>query len=205
MYRNVYSNYEMTFSVTESTFTNQTYITFLEHVIVTMSLSLKNYGTGYTYNGFYTEYYHDYDTGALSMTGWLILILNMATSKLNWLLLKGQNQPSCHIDTMTSLTQRVMIVGHSCLFTTGKRIQLAHGHLTSLFRASGYVHMSGLSMTLYGTESTPEAVSSISSHCHSSVFEAALQKDLKVVMLVIISALLPHKSVWMSVLRACIT
>jgi len=36
------------------------------------------------------------------------------------------------------------------------------------YRASGYVHMSGLSMTLYGTESTPDAVSSIPSQCHSS-------------------------------------
>ena len=32
---------------------------------------------------------------------------------------------------------------------------------------SGYVYMSGLSMTLYGTETTPTAVSSIPSTCHS--------------------------------------
>ena len=170
IYRNIYSNREMNFSVTESTFTNQTYITFLEHVIVTMSLSLKNYGTGYTYDDFYTEYYHDYDTGDFdALYDWLadshprrgdIKIELTSPQGTKSVLLPYRDYDFINTEGYDSWPfMSVHYWGENPVGTWTLKIT---------YRASGYVRMSGLSMTLYGTESTPEAVSSIPSHCHSS-------------------------------------
>ena len=160
----------MTFSVTESTFSNQTRVTFLEHVIVTMSLSLKHYGTGYTYDDFYTEYYNDYDNGDFdALYDWLadshprrgdIKIELTSPQGTKSVLLPYRDYDFINTEGYDSWPfMSVHFWGENPVGTWTLKIT---------YRASGYVHMSGLSMTLYGTESTPEAVSSIPSHCHSS-------------------------------------
>jgi hypothetical protein len=149
-----------TFQVTSSSANN---ISFLEHVVVTMSLTLRSYGTSYDYDDFGYE-----------------LILN-PDHIYTWLASPHPKRGDIQITltspqgtTSTLLPYRLYDFVNERGYSSWPFMSVHHWgenpvgswNLRVSYRSSrGYVSMSGLHMRLYGTTVTPPAVAHIPSRC----------------------------------------
>ena len=155
--------------VTESNFTDGNYIAFLEHVVLTLSLTIKNRGTGYSYDDYNTEYANDYLTGDFD-------------ALYEWLSDAHPRRGDIKIElTSPQGTKSVLLPYRDYDFINEEGYDnwpfmsvhywgenpLGTWTLTVIYRSvAGYVHMSGHNITFYGVSSTPTAVSTIPQHCH---------------------------------------
>ena len=152
--------------VTEHNFTDGNYITFLEHVVLTMSLTIKNRGTRYSYDDYNTEYYQTEDFDAL----------------YEWLSDSHPRRGDINIELASPQgTKSVLLPYRDYDFINDEGYDnwpfmsvhywgenpLGTWTLTITYRNdAGYVHMSGHNITFYGVSSTPTAVNTIPQHCH---------------------------------------
>ena len=163
-HRSVYSTLSRTFVITENTFSISDRISSLEHVIVTMSLSIRGISTFLQYD--YDDLY-DYEG---DLYDWLedshprrgdIKIELTSPQGTKSILLPYRNYDFINAEGYNDWPfMSVHLWGENPIGTWTLKITYKSG--------SGYVRMSGLSMTLYGTATIPTAVSSIPSVCHSS-------------------------------------
>ena len=144
----------MIFQVSQAAATN---IHFLEHVVVTTSLTVHGYITGYDDSDFYDElYYHEID----EVYQWMenshprrgdIRITLTSPQGTESVLLPYRNYDFVNEEGYDNWP--FMSVHHWGENPTGQWT------LSISFRSSsGYVSMSGLTLTLYGTAVTPQAV-----------------------------------------------
>ena len=135
-----------------------------------MSLNVHTYGTNFDYDDFYDELYHDYLYGDIDdIYDWLdnphprrgdIMIELTSPHGTKSVLLPYRNYDFINQEGYDNWPfMSVHYWGENPVGTWALKVTYRS--------SSGYVDMSGLSMTLYGTETTPTAVSSIPSTCHS--------------------------------------
>ena len=158
--RNNYGVITATFDVTGSS------VNFLEHVVVTMSLSLSNYGTEYSYSDY--QYQMEYDPDNI----------------YNWLRDPHPKRGDIQITltspqgtTSTLLPYRLFDFINVEGYTDWPFMSVLHWSenpsgrwtLTITYKSSyGTITLNGGTiMTLYGTANTPQAVSNIPSQCDS--------------------------------------
>ena len=170
IHSNIYSSTSVLFTVTQSSFSNANRISFLEHVVITMSLNIHTHGTNFDYDDFYDELYYDYLYGDIdAIYDWLdnphprrgdIKIELTSPHGTKSVLLPYRDYDFINEEGYDNWPfMSVHYWGENPVGTWTLKVTYRSG--------SGYVYMSGLSMTLYGTETTPTAVSSIPSTCHS--------------------------------------
>ncbi len=158
-----YRSIALTFDVSSSSANR---ISFLEHVVVSMSLNLRSYGRGYSSSDFFIQL--EYGSGSI----------------LDWILDSHPKRGDIQITltspqgtTSTLLPYRLYDFVNEEGYTNWPFMSVHHWSenpvgrwtLRVTFRSSsGYVSMTGLSMKLYGTTSTPQAVSNIPVQCDSA-------------------------------------
>ena len=162
--RSVYSTVSRTFVITENTFSISDRISSLEHVIVSMSLSIRGVSTFLQYD------YDDLNDYEGDIYDWLedshprrgdIKIELTSPQGTKSILLPYRNYDFISAEGYDDWPfMSVHFWGENPIGTWTLKITYKSG--------SGYVRMSGLSMTLHGTATIPTAVSSIPSVCHSS-------------------------------------
>lgn len=148
---------------------SHTNIGFLEHVVITLSISLHNYGRGYDYDDFDDEvnyYANDVD----DVYNWLeddhprrgdIKIELTAPSGTKSVLLPYRNYDFINelgYDDWPFMS--VHFWGENPLGTWRLK--------TTYKSNSGHLSLSNIKMTLYGTQQTPTIIANIPSSCHSS-------------------------------------
>ena len=143
-------------------------ISFLEHVVVTMSLRVRGYSRSYDYSDFTDELY--YITSINELYSWLedshprrgdIKILLTSPQGTTSTLLPYRNYD--YINAYSYSSWPFMSVHHWGENPVGRWT------LTVYFKSfSGYVYVSGVHMTLYGTTTMPQAVANIPSVCDSA-------------------------------------
>ena len=156
----------MNFQVSQAAATN---IHFLEHVVVTTSLTVHGYITGYDDSDFYDElYYYEID----EVYQWMenshprrgdIRITLTSPQGTESVLLPYRNYDFVNEEGYDNWP--FMSVHHWGENPTGQWT------LSISFRSSsGYVSMSGVTLTLYGTSVTPQAIQNIMTNCSSQCF-----------------------------------
>ncbi len=182
----------LTFSISENDFNSNNSVGFLEHVVIQMSLEVRGYETCYNYNDFYeyvyNYYYHnqerrevdsdfeyfgnpdDWGVQKRDIYDWLgnehtkrgdIKISLTSPQGTSSILLPYRkydfvNQVGYHNWPFMS----VHFWGENPVGTWTLTVQFKSG--------SGYVEMTNLNVTVFGTAETPEAVSSIPRSCDST-------------------------------------
>ena len=154
----------MTFQVSQTT-----NLQFLEHVVITASLSVRGYFTEYTSQDFYEELYELGTDEVDEIYPWMenahprrgdIKITLTSPQGTESVLLPYRNYDFVNEEGYDDWP--FMSVHHWGENPVGQWT------LTINFRSqSGYVSMSGLSMMLYGTAVTPQAVQNIPTHCNA--------------------------------------
>lgn len=142
-------------------------IGFLEHVVITMSISVHTYGKQYDYDDFTDEVdYYDID----DVYEWLedkhprrgdIKIELTAPSGTKSVLLPYRNYDFINeygYDNWPFMS--VHFWGENPIGTWSLK--------TTYKSSSGYITLSNIKMTLYGTQQTPTIIANIPSSCHSS-------------------------------------
>ena len=169
--RYIYTTLIKTFYISESSFTSHDTIASLEHVIVKMSLSIGgvSYYSHYDYEDLYDAIYEYYDDTE-GLYDWLenphprrgdIKIELMSPQGTNSVLLPYRNYDFVNDEGYDNWPfMSVHFWGENPVGTWTLKITYKSG--------SGYVYMSGLSLTLYGTATVPAAVSSIPTTCDPS-------------------------------------
>ena len=154
----------MTFDVTDSSAGG---ITFLEHVVLTATVSLSGYSRGYSAADFDNQYFYDND------------------EKIRWLTDPHLRRGDIQIElTSPDSTTSILLPYRKYDFVNEEGydswpfMSVHHwgenpvGRWTlKIFLTSsvvGYFSGSGISMTLYGTTTTPESVSSIPYSCDAA-------------------------------------
>ena len=160
--RSIYSSFTRNIVVADSSFSSSNRISSLEHVVVTMTLGIVTGGTRYDYDDLY---YSDGD-----IYEWLenphprrgdIKIELTSPSGTKSILLPYRNYDFVNEEGYDSWPfMSVHFWGENPSGTWRLKITYKSG--------SGYVRMTGVHMTLYGTATTPTSVSNIPSVCHSS-------------------------------------
>ena len=165
VYRTIYSSATRTFAVSEST--SQNSISSLEHVVIKTSLSINGvpYYSRFDYDDLYDALYYTDD-----IYDWLespharrgdIKIELTSPQGTKSVLLPYRNYDFVNEEGYDNWPfMSVHFWGENPVGTWTLKIIYTSG--------SGYVSMSGLRMTLYGTASVPSSVSSIPTNCHSS-------------------------------------
>jgi len=139
-------------------------IDFLEHVVITTSLTVHGYITGYDNSDFYDELYY---YGIDEVYQWMenshprrgdIRITLTSPQGTESVLLPYRNYDFVNEEGYDNWP--FMSVHHWGENPTGQWT------LSISFRSSsGYVSMSGLTLTLYGTAVTPQAIQNITTNC----------------------------------------
>ena len=160
-HRTVYSTFTRTFYVSENYFSSNDQITSLEHVVARMSLYVRGYpySSEFDYDDFYDaiyDYYYDIDR----IYDWLqsphprrgdIKIELTSPHGTTSVLLPYRNYDFVNEEGYDDWPfMSVHFWGENPVGTWTLKITFKSG--------SGYVTMSGLSMTLYGTATVPTAV-----------------------------------------------
>ena len=160
--RSIYSSLTRNIVVADSSFSSSNRISSLEHVVVTMTLGIVTGGTRYDYDDLYNSYGDIYE--------WLenphprrgdIKIELTSPSGTKSILLPYRHYDFVNEEGYDSWPfMSVHFWGENPSGTWRLKITYKSG--------SGYVRMTGVRMTLYGTATTPTSVSNIPSVCHSS-------------------------------------
>ena len=159
-HRTVNSHKSWTFSVTKNSFSVLDQISSLEHVIVTMSLSIRgvSHYSEYDYDDLndYEGYIYDWLEDSHPRRGDIKIELTSPQGTKS-ILLPYRNYDFINAEGYDDWPfMSVHFWGENPIGTWTLKITYKSG--------SGYVSMSGLSMTLYGTATIPTAVSNIPSH-----------------------------------------